>query len=76
MVILFTFQRDTSYESQTFFENEHCGTIEDCFDLPCPRYGWHVKITYLKDCEHNICPENHAFTGRLTDPICRTEYNL
>ena len=24
----------------------NCGTIEDCFDLPCPRYGARVKITY------------------------------
>ena len=79
MIFLKTFQRDASYDSQTYSEDpyqQQCGTIEDCFDLPCPRYGWRVKITYVKECPYNLCPENDGFTGRLSDPVCQTQYNL
>ena len=36
-------KRDTGYG---YHVREECGTIEDCFDQPCPRYGVVVKVTY------------------------------
>ena len=38
-------KRDTGYG---FHEQEECGTIEDCFDLPCPRFGIVVKATFKR----------------------------
>ena len=37
-----------------------CGTIEDCFDLPCPTYGWRVKYTFTR---------NATDTGRNFDQL-------
>jgi len=38
-------KRDTGYG---YHEQEECGTIEDCFDLPCPRFGIVVKATFTR----------------------------
>ena len=29
-------------------EPEECGTIEDCFDLPCPRFGAYVQLRFTR----------------------------
>ena len=29
-------------------EPEECGTIEDCFDLPCPKFGFAVKLSFTR----------------------------
>ena len=47
-------KRDTGYHS--FHEpecNELCGTVEDCFDQPCPRYGYVVKYTFTRGGDGN-----------------------
>ena len=64
----------TNYENPYQGEgpNGECGTVEDCFDLPCPRFGWRVKVTYVKECGYDFCPETVGFSGRLSDPVCRT----
>ena len=52
-------KRDTGYgtgyglterqTSESFnYEQEECGTIEDCFDQPCPRFGIVVKATFKR----------------------------
>jgi len=38
-------KRDTGYG---YHVREECGTIEDCFDQPCPRYGIVVKATFTR----------------------------
>ena len=38
-------KRDTGYG---YHVQEECGTIEDCFDLPCPRFGIVVKVTFTR----------------------------
>jgi hypothetical protein len=38
-------KRDTGYG---YHEQEECGTIEDCFDQPCPRFGIVVKATFTR----------------------------
>ena len=38
-------KRDTGYG---YHEQEECGTIEDCFDQPCPRFGIVVKVTFTR----------------------------
>ena len=78
-------KRDT-YES--YHVQEECGTVEDCFDnhyLPCPRYGWTVRITYEVPCGYYGCPEdppsygpterqlNEGFASKAP-PECRTTY--
>ena len=35
-------KRDTGYGYQ------ECGTIEDCFDQPCPRFGIVIKVTFTR----------------------------
>ena len=42
-------KRDTGYYSgyndySGYYDKEECGTVEDCFDLPCPKYG--IKVRY------------------------------
>ena len=34
-------------------KNGNCGTIEDCFDLPCPRYGFAVRYTFTRNVAKN-----------------------
>ena len=38
-------KRDTGYG---YHVQEECGTIEDCFDQPCPRFGIVVKATFKR----------------------------
>ena len=38
-------KRDTGYG---YHAQEDCGTIEDCFDQPCPRFGIVVKVTFTR----------------------------
>ena len=38
-------KRDTGYG---YHEQEECGTIEDCFDQPCPRFGIVVRATFTR----------------------------
>ena len=38
-------KRDTGYG---YHVQEECGTIEDCFDQPCPRFGAVVKVTFTR----------------------------
>ena len=38
-------KRDTDYG---YHEPEDCGTIEDCFDLPCPTFGFAVRYTFTR----------------------------
>jgi len=38
-------KRDTGYG---YHVQEECGTIEDCFDQPCPRFGIAVKATFTR----------------------------
>ena len=48
----------------TFYGNhepecsKHCGTIEDCFDLPCPRYGFCVRYTFTRNVSFESSQEN------------------
>ena len=41
-------ERQTSESFNGYHEQEECGTIEDCFDLPCPRFGIVVKVTFTR----------------------------
>ena len=53
-------KRDTGYEYQHYQqgyernsgyvepEKCECGTIEDCFDLPCPKFGGLVKLKFTR----------------------------
>ena len=31
----------------------NCGTIEDCFNLPCPTYGFAVRYTFTRNIPNN-----------------------
>jgi len=47
-------ERDTGFYG--YYEpdcNELCGTVEDCFDLPCPRYGFAVRYTFTRNIQEN-----------------------
>ena len=39
-------KRDTG--GYGYYEPEDCGTIEDCFDLPCPTFGFAVRYTFTR----------------------------
>ena len=39
-------KRDTGYG---FYGSEECGTIEDCFNLPCPKFGFAVRYSFQKN---------------------------
>ena len=41
--------------------NELCGSVEDCFNLPCPRYGFVVRYTFTQYVKEfwNQSIENH-----------------
>ena len=46
-------KRDTSYYGYNDLSYGHqdtcpgnCGTLADCFDLPCPRYGARIRYRY------------------------------
>jgi len=41
-------ERQTSESFNGYHEQEECGTIEDCFDQPCPRFGIVVKATFKR----------------------------
>ena len=41
--------------------NELCSSVEDCFNLPCPRYGYVVRYTFIQNKKKfwNQAIENH-----------------
>ena len=55
-----------------------CGTIEDCFDQPCPRYGYVARYEFDRDGE--ISRQSYGISERQTGegfrsaspPDCRT----
>jgi len=57
-----------------------CGTVEDCFDLPCPRYGFKVRYTFNRGGQNLGGYYGHGFAERQTgegfrsaaEPDCRT----
>ena len=61
-------------------KNGNCGTIEDCFDLPCPRYGFAVRYQFTRDGNENNRGQTDQIRARQTGegfrsaapPDCRT----
>ena len=36
------------HQRDGYGEPEECGTVEDCFDLPCPKFGFVVKLSFTR----------------------------
>ena len=57
--------------SPLYHEREECGTVEDCFDLPCPRYGFSVRYTFTKGTQSQsqggYGGQSHRLFKRQTD---------
>ena len=57
-------------------EPEECGTIEDCFDQPCPRYGYVARYEFDRDGETSRHGISERQTGEgfrsASPPDCRT----
>ena len=77
-------KRDIGYGHSSFDDGcGECGTIEDCFDQPCPRYGFVARYTFTKRDQNQregYGGQSHGFTERQTGegfrsrapPDCRT----
>jgi len=71
-------KRDTGYGYHSYDVHEECGTTEDCFDLPCPRYGFAVRYTFTSG--DGGYGQSYGITERQTGegfrsaapPDCRT----
>ena len=42
------FYKPDYHRRDGYGEPEECGTIEDCFDLPCPKFGFAVKLRFTR----------------------------
>ena len=69
-------KRDTSYYGYNHVDHGYhgyqdtcpgnCGTVEDCFDLPCPRYGARVRFRYTIPRNANLSQNYGQLTERQT----------
>ena len=60
--------QDIEYDYQSEYEDinyghQECGTIEDCFNEPCPRFGYAVKITFTRQGSPSSSKQSLPITG-------------
>merc|ERR1712223_603139 len=71
-------KRDTGFHEPEC--NQFCGSIEDCFDLLCPRYGFAVRYQFTRDGNESNRGQTDQIRARQTGegfrsaapPDCRT----